>query len=140
MPTMTLPQIAVLLAALALAAPLAKWCGLGTVLGYLAAGIALGPFGLQRIFSATDAKELLNLAEFGIVLLLFLIRLELKPKRLWAMRSAIFGLGGAQVGVTALILALAAMAFGLGWRSALFAGLVLALSSTAFALQVLEEN
>ena len=140
MTDMTLPEIAVLLAALALAAPLAKWCGMGTVLGYLAAGVALGPFGLQRVFSSTDAKELLHLAEFGVVLLLFLIGLELKPKRLWAMRSSIFGLGGAQVGLSALALALPAMGFGLSWRSAVFAGLVLALSSTAFALQVLEEN
>ena len=136
----TLNEIAVLLAALALAAPLAKWLGMGTVLGYLGAGVILGPFGIQRVFTATDAKELLHLAEFGVVLLLFLIGLELKPKRLWAMRSSIFGLGGAQVGLTAVVLALIAMMFGLPWRSALFVGLVLALSSTAFALQVLEEN
>jgi glutathione-regulated potassium-efflux system protein KefB len=140
MTDVTLPEIAVLLAALALAAPLAKWCGMGTVLGYLAAGVALGPFGLQRVFSATEAKELLHLAEFGVVLLLFLIGLELKPKRLWAMRSSIFGLGSAQVGLTAVVVAMVAMGFGLGWRSAVFIGLVLALSSTAFALQVLEEN
>lgn len=136
----TLNEIAVLLAALAVAAPLAKWLGMGTVLGYLAAGVLLGPFGVQRSFTATDAKELLHLAEFGVVLLLFLIGLELKPKRLIAMRSSIFGLGGAQVGLTAAVLALGAVALGMGWRSALFTGLVLALSSTAFALQVLEEN
>ena len=136
----TLNEIAVLLAALALAAPLAKWLGMGTVLGYLGAGVILGPFGIQRVFTATDAKELLHLAEFGVVLLLFLIGLELKPKRLWAMRSSIFGLGGAQVALTAAALALIAVTLGLGWRSGLFVGLVLALSSTAFALQVLEEN
>ncbi len=136
----TLTEIAVLLAALAIAAPLAKWCGMGTVLGYLAAGVILGPFGAQRVFSVTEAKELLHLAEFGVVLLLFLIGLELKPKRLWAMRSSIFGLGGAQVGVTAAVLAVVAMLLGLVPLAALFVGLVLALSSTAFALQVLEEN
>jgi glutathione-regulated potassium-efflux system protein KefB len=136
----TLIEIAVLLAALAIAAPLAKWLGMGTVLGYLAAGVILGPFGAQRMFSVTEAKELLHLAEFGVVLLLFLIGLELKPKRLWAMRSSIFGLGGAQVGVTATVIAVGCIAFGVAPLAALFMGLVLALSSTAFALQVLEEN
>jgi monovalent cation:proton antiporter-2 (CPA2) family protein len=136
----TLIEVAVLLAALALAAPLAKWLGMGTVLGYLAAGVLLGPFGVRGMFSAVEANELLHLAEFGIVLLLFLIGLELRPKRLWSMRSSIFGLGGAQVGVTAAVLGVAAMTLGLSWQSALFVGLVLALSSTAFALQVLEEN
>ena len=140
MNNVTLNEVAVLLAALALAAPLARWMGLGTVLGYLAAGIALGPFGVQRIFSATDAQELLHLAEFGVVLLLFLIGLELKPKRLWALRSSIFGLGSLQVVLTAAVIGAIAVGFGLPWRSALFVGLVLALSSTAFALQVLEEN
>ena len=140
MTDVTLNEIAVLLAALALAAPLARWLGMGTVLGYLGAGVLLGPFGIRAMFTATDAKELLRFAEFGVVLLLFLIGLELKPKRLWAMRSSIFGLGGAQLASTALVLAVIAMTLGLGWRSAAFVGLVLALSSTAFALQVLEEN
>ncbi len=140
MADVTLNEIAVLLAALALAAPLAKWMGMGTVLGYLGAGVLLGPFGVQGFFSASDAKELLHLAEFGVVLLLFLIGLELKPKRLWSMRSAIFGLGGAQVALTALVLGALALALRLPWQSAAFVGLVLALSSTAFALQVLEEN
>ena len=140
MTDVTLPEIAILLAALAIAAPLAKWLGMGTVLGYLGAGVLLGPFGIQRIFSATEAKELLHFAEFGVVLLLFLIGLELKPKRLWAMRSSIFGLGGAQLGLTALVLGAAGAACGLAPLAALFIGLVLALSSTAFALQVLEET
>lgn len=140
MTEVTLTEIAVLLAALAIAAPLAKWLGIGTVLGYLSAGVLLGPYGVQRVFSATEAKELLHFAEFGVVLLLFLIGLELKPRRLWAMRSSIFGLGGAQVGLTAAVLALAGSALGLAPLTALFIGLVLALSSTAFALQVLEET
>ncbi len=140
MTDVTMTEVAVLLAALAIAAPLAKWMGMGSVLGYLSAGVLLGPYGIQRIFSATEANELLHLAEFGVVLLLFLIGLELKPKRLWSMRSSIFGLGGGQVGITAVVLAVAGSAFGLAPLTALFIGLVLALSSTAFALQVLEET
>lgn len=137
---MTLQEIAVLLAALALAGPLARWLGIAAVLGYLIAGVLLGPFGLGVIFTAHDASEVLHIAEFGVVLLLFLIGLELRPKRLMAMRQAIFGLGAAQVAITALVLGAAAVAFGVGWQPALFAGAALALSSTAFALQVMEEN
>ncbi|MDO9382907.1 MAG: monovalent cation:proton antiporter-2 (CPA2) family protein [Hyphomicrobiaceae bacterium] len=140
MADVTLPIVAVLLAALAIAAPLARWLGIGSVLGYLIAGVLLGPYGLTSLFSIHEAKELLHVAEFGIILLLFLIGLELRPRRLWAMRNAIFGLGGAQVGISALLLGAAAVLFGLPWHTALFAGLALALSSTAFALQVLEEN
>jgi glutathione-regulated potassium-efflux system protein KefB len=141
MQDVSLFEIALLLAAAAIAAPLAKWLKVGTVLGYLVAGIVLGPYGIGKVFSVYEAKEILHIAEFGVVLLLFLIGLELRPKRLWSMRSAIFGLGGAQVAVTALPLALcAALVFGLKAAPALFVGLALALSSTAFALQVLEEK
>lgn len=140
MPEVSLTEAATLLAALAIAAPLARALGIGSVLGYLIAGVLLGPFGARSLFSPTDAKEILHFAEFGIVLLLFLIGLELRPLRLWSMRKAMFGLGGAQVGVTALIVAAAALVFGYAWQAALFTGLALALSSTAFALQVLEEN
>jgi glutathione-regulated potassium-efflux system protein KefB len=136
----TLLEIAALLAALAIAAPLAKWLGMGTVLGYLAAGVLIGPFGFGRTFSAKDANELLHISEFGVVLLLFLIGLELRPRRLWAMRATIFGLGGAQVALSATALALLAIMAGLDWKPAVFVGLVLALSSTAFALQVLEDT
>ncbi len=140
MTDVTLPIVAVLLAALAIAAPLARWLGIGSVLGYLIAGILLGPYGLTSLFSTHEASQLLHIAEFGIILLLFLIGLELRPRRLLAMRNAIFGLGGAQVGISALLLAAAAALFGMPWNTALFAGLALALSSTAFALQVLEET
>ena len=140
MANVTLTDIVALLAALAIAAPLAQWLGIGRVLGYLVAGILLGPYGVSRLFSSYEASEILHFAEFGVVLLLFLIGLELRPKRLWAMRSAIFGLGGLQVGLTGIVLGLVALLFGLEWRPALFTGFVLALSSTAFALQVLEEN
>jgi glutathione-regulated potassium-efflux system protein KefB len=135
-----LSSVAILLAAAAIAAPLARTLGIGTVLGYLGAGAIVGPFGLGGLFSTGEAKEILHLAEFGVVLLLFLIGLELRPRRLWAMRGAIFGLGGAQVAITAVLLAVIAVAFQLPWKSALFMGLALALSSTAFALQVMEEN
>ena len=137
---MTVQEIAVLLAALALAGPLARWLGIAAVLGYLIAGVVLGPFGLGSIFTAHDASEVLHIAEFGVVLLLFLIGLELRPKRLMAMRQAIFGLGAAQVAITAVVLGGIAFAFGIGLQPALFAGAALALSSTAFALQVMEEN
>lgn len=140
MPEVTLTEVAVLLAALAIAAPLARALAIPTVLGYLIAGVLLGPFGIRRVFSTTDAKEILDFAEFGIVLLLFLIGLELRPRRLWSMRQSIFGLGGVQVILTAVALALVALALGQPWQTSLFVGLALALSSTAFALQLLEEN
>lgn len=140
MPYVTLTDLAMLLAALAIAPTLARWLGIGTVLGYLTAGVALGPYGVRLVFSGYAAKEILHFAEFGIVLLLFLIGLELRPKRLWAMRTAIFGLGGAQLSLSAALLAAVAIAFGVKWQAAVFAGLALALSSTAFALQVLEET
>lgn len=136
----TLSEIALLLAAMAIAPPLARRLGIGTVLGYLLAGMVLGPHILRHVFTPYDAHEILELSEFGIVFLLFLIGLELRPKRLWAMRSAIFNLGTAQVMLTGLILATASVVFGLTWKAALFVGLALALSSTAFALQVMEEQ
>lgn len=140
MPNLTLPEIALLLAAMAIAAPLARVLGIGSVLGYLAAGMALGPNGFSNVFSSRDAREFLHVAEFGIVLLLFLIGLELRPKRLWAMRSAVFSLGGQQVLLSAALIGAVAAYFGLSWQTSLFIGLALALSSTAFGLQVLEEG
>ncbi|MEO0730117.1 MAG: cation:proton antiporter [Pseudomonadota bacterium] len=136
----SLAEIALLLAAAAIAAPLARWLKVGTVLGYLIAGIALGPFGISSAFSTYQAKEFLHIAEFGIVLLLFLIGLELRPRRLWAMRSSILGIGGSQVLISALLLSGVIIWLGLDWLTALFLGLALALSSTAFAIQVLEEK
>ena len=100
----TLNELAILLAALALAAPLARWLGIAAVLGYLVAGVLLGPFGIGALFTEQDAKQVLHFAEFGVVLLLFLIGLELRPKRLWAMRQAIFGSGTAQVILTSVVL------------------------------------
>jgi glutathione-regulated potassium-efflux system protein KefB len=136
----TLAQVALFLAAAVVAAPLGKLLRIGNVLGYLLVGVLIGPFGLGFVVTVYEVTTVLHFAEFGVVLLLFLIGLELRPKRLWAMRAAIFGLGGAQVALTGAALALIAMAFGLAWQAAAFAGLALSLSSTAFALQILEEK
>lgn len=140
MGNITLEQAVWLLAAAAVAAPLAKMLRIGSVLGYLLAGVLMGPFGIGKVFSSYSAEQLMHVAEFGVVMLLFLIGLELRPRRLIAMRNAIFGLGGAQVGITGVIIAIIALAIGQPFLPALFIGLVLSLSSTAFALQVMEEK
>jgi len=127
----------VYLGAAVLAVPLARLAGLGAIIGYLAAGIAIGPWGLKLV---TDPQTMLHFAEFGVVLMLFLVGLELEPKRLWALRRPIFGWGSAQLlGSTALMTG-AAMAAGVDWRLALAASLALALSSTAIGLGVLAER
>ncbi|MFA6139634.1 MAG: cation:proton antiporter [Hyphomicrobium sp.] len=136
----SLNEVAILLAALAIAGPLARWLGISPVLGYLVAGMLLGPNTIGWSFSDYKAQEILHFAEFGIVLLLFLIGLELRPKRLWAMRNAVFGLGSAQVLLTGAVLFGVGLLIGFSWQTALFAGLALALSSTALALQVMEET
>jgi glutathione-regulated potassium-efflux system ancillary protein KefC len=127
----------VYLAAAVIAVPIAKRLGLGVVLGYLLAGILIGPFGFKLISAVEDA---LHFAEFGVVLLLFLIGLELEPDRLWSLRRPIFGWGGAQVAGATALLAGAALAFGVPWQTALIGGLGLSLSSTAIALASLEER
>ncbi|MEJ7931167.1 glutathione-regulated potassium-efflux system protein KefC [Ramlibacter sp. AN1015] len=125
------------LGAAVLAVPLARALGLGSVLGYLAAGIVIGPAGLALV---SDVETILHFAEFGVVLMLFLIGLELEPRRLWMLRRPIFGWGSAQVlGCTALLFA-AGIAAGAGWRLSLVAALGLALSSTAIALQEINER
>ncbi|MCR4269027.1 monovalent cation:proton antiporter-2 (CPA2) family protein [Nitratireductor sp. ZSWI3] len=126
-----------LLAGAVIAAPLFKRVGLGTILGYLAAGIAIGP--VARLI--VDGRELLHVAELGVVFLLFIIGLELKPARLWAMRRSIFGLGLVQVVVTGTVLAAIGVAFlGFSFGAAFIVGFGLALSSTAFSVQTLEEQ
>ncbi|MCZ4090142.1 monovalent cation:proton antiporter-2 (CPA2) family protein [Sinorhizobium psoraleae] len=130
-------QALMLLGGAVLAAPLFKRLGLGTILGYLAAGILIGPVA-QRI---TEGEEILHVSELGVVFLLFIIGLELKPSRLWQMRRDIFGLGTAQVVVTGLVLSLLISFAGfLEWRGSVIAGFGLALSSTAFAMQILDEG
>jgi glutathione-regulated potassium-efflux system ancillary protein KefC/glutathione-regulated potassium-efflux system protein KefB len=130
-------QALVYLAAGVISVPIAKRLGLGSVLGYLIAGAIIGPFALKLAGAHTD---IMTFAEFGVVILLFLIGLEVKPALLWSMRKAIFGLGGAQVLATALAIAAAATLVGLPWRTALAVGLVLAMSSTAIVLQTLDEK
>ena len=125
------------LSAAVVAVPLAKKLGLGSIIGYLAAGIAIGPWGLGLV---TNVQDILHFAEFGVVLMLFLIGLELEPKRLWSLRRPIFGWGSAQLLSCAALLTGTAMAFGVGWPVALVAGLGLALSSTAIALQSINER
>lgn len=132
-----LEQIAVFLAAAVIAVPIAQRLGLGSILGYLLAGIAIGPWGLGLISSV---ENILHIAEFGVVLLLFVIGLEMQPQRLWALRKTIAGLGGVQVGVTAVLLMAAAWLLGLSPAAATVVGMALALSSTAFALQLLAER
>ncbi|HEY0063904.1 MAG TPA: glutathione-regulated potassium-efflux system protein KefC [Telluria sp.] len=127
----------VYLAAAVVAVPVAKKLGLGAVLGYLIAGVAIGPWGLRFI---GEVEDILHFSEFGVVLLLFLIGLELEPKRLWAMRRPIFGSGSAQVLGVAAALAIAAMLAGIGWKVAVIAALGLSLSSTAIALATLDER
>ena len=125
------------LAAAVIAVPVAKKLGLGSIIGYLAAGIAIGPWGLGLV---TNVQDILHFAEFGVVLMLFLVGLELEPKRLWNLRRPIFGWGSVQVLGCAALLTGAAMAFGVRWTTALVAGLGLALSSTAIALQAISER
>jgi monovalent cation:proton antiporter-2 (CPA2) family protein len=140
MTTAHLIQVVVFLAAAVVAAPFGRFFRIGAVLGYLAAGIVIGPYVLGPLYALDDVGKVLNFGEFGVVLLLFVIGLELRPVRLWSMRSAILGLGAAQLVATAFVLAAIGTALGLATGQALFIGLALSLSSTAFALQVLEEK
>jgi monovalent cation:proton antiporter-2 (CPA2) family protein len=132
-----LHDVAIFLAAAVVAVPLARALGLGSVLGYLAAGLAIGPWGLGLI---TGVDRILHFSEFGVVLLLFVIGLEMQPERFWRLRGAVFGSGGAQMLVTGLAIGGIAMAFGVGPGAALIAGFGLAMSSTAFVLQLLGER
>ncbi|MEI9889961.1 MAG: monovalent cation:proton antiporter-2 (CPA2) family protein [Caulobacteraceae bacterium] len=130
-------QAMVYLAGGVVAAPVAKRLGLGSVLGYLIAGVLIGPFVLSLVGQEADV---MRFAEFGVVILLFLIGLEVRPALLWSLRGAIFGLGGAQVLATAAVVGVACFALGLDWRSAVAVGLVMSMSSTAIVLQMLEEK
>ncbi len=135
------------LSAAVIAVPVSKALGLGSIIGYLAAGMAIGPWGLGLV---TNVQDILHFGEFGVVLMLFLVGLELEPKRLWSLRRPIFGWGSAQVlGCTAalffalwgssLLFPVVSSALG-GWKTALVAALGLSLSSTAIALQVMGER
>ncbi|MEE8136886.1 MAG: glutathione-regulated potassium-efflux system protein KefC [Thermodesulfobacteriota bacterium] len=131
-------QAFVYLSAAVVSVPIAKRLGLGSVLGYLFAGIIIGPFVFK--FVGMETETVLHFAEFGVVLMLFLIGLELQPSRLWKLRGPILGLGGLQVGITTMIIFLIGFLLGFGWKIPLAIGLILALSSTAIVLQTLNEK
>ncbi len=132
-----LAQSAVFLAAAVIAVPLFRSWKLGAVLGYLAAGVAIGPSGLGII---GEVDSIMHFAELGIVMLLFVIGLELQPSRLWVLRKSVFGLGTAQVTLTAALIAATGLAFDLSVSTAIVIGFALAMSSTAFVLQTLAER
>lgn len=132
-----LVSVVTLLGAAIIAVPIFKRLGLGSVLGYLAAGIAIGPFGL-KLFS--DSQSIIHIAELGVVMFLFIIGLEIKPSHLWGLRRQIFGLGSAQVVTSAILLTFVGMAFGFPWQVAFIGGAGFVLTSTAIVMQVLSER
>lgn len=130
-------QATLYLVAMVVAVPLATRAGLGSVLGYLLAGVAIGPvLGLVQ----GSASDLQHFAEFGVVMMLFLIGLEMNPRALWSMRDKLVGLGGLQLALTTLAITLVALAVGQPIRAALALGLILAMSSTAIVMQTLSEK
>jgi monovalent cation:proton antiporter-2 (CPA2) family protein len=131
-------QALIYLVAAVISVPIAKKMGLGSVLGYLLAGVIIGPFVLHLVGS--EAGEVMHFAEFGVVLMLFVIGLELQPSLLWKMRKSIFGLGGLQVLITSIVIASVALLFNFKINRAIAIGLILALSSTAIVLQTLSEK
>jgi monovalent cation:proton antiporter-2 (CPA2) family protein len=131
-------QAIVYLVAAVLAVPIARRLGLGSALGYILAGVIIGPFVLGLV--GEEGADIRHFAEFGVVLMLFLVGLELEPAVLWRMRGPILGMGGSQVLLTAAVIGLIAWNFGLEWQSAAAVGLILSLSSTAIVLQTLNER
>jgi monovalent cation:proton antiporter-2 (CPA2) family protein len=117
--------------------PISRRLGFGSILGYLAAGIIIGPFGAKLV---QDPEHILHFAELGVVFLLFIVGLELQPSRLWVLRRMVFGLGSAQVILSAAAITVIAWLLGMAMMPALIIGLILALSSTAFVLQMLAEK
>jgi glutathione-regulated potassium-efflux system ancillary protein KefC/glutathione-regulated potassium-efflux system protein KefB len=130
-------QALVYLAAGVISVPVAKRLGLGSVLGYLISGVIIGPWALNLVGAEADVQAF---AQFGVVILLFLIGLEVRPALLWKLRTAIFGLGLAQLLATAALVGATALALGIDWRAGAAIGLILAMSSTAIVLQSLEEK
>jgi monovalent cation:proton antiporter-2 (CPA2) family protein len=131
-------QALVYLLAAVIAVPLAKRMGLGSALGYILAGVIIGPYLLG--FVGAEGQQVMHVAEFGVVLMLFLVGLELEPAVLWRMRVPVLGMGGAQVVVTTAVIGIIAFSLGLEWQTALVVGMILALSSTAIVLQSLKEK
>lgn len=132
-----LQSVFVFLAAACLLVPISKLSGLGSVIGYLIAGVIIGPFVLGFI---SEPETILHFSEFGVVMMLFLIGLELQPKHLWEMRGKLLGLGGLQVGLTTALVTLAALTLGRPLGEAIVIGMALALSSTAIALQMMQDR
>ncbi len=130
-------QVVMLLGAAVVAVPLFKRLGLGSVLGYLAAGLAIGPFGLAWF---RDPHTILHTAELGVVMFLFLIGLEMRPSHLWSLRRAIFGLGSLQVVVCGALMTLVGMGFGFSWQVSLISAMGFVLTSTAIVMQLLGER
>jgi glutathione-regulated potassium-efflux system ancillary protein KefC len=130
-------DLIVYLAAAVVAVPLAKRLGLGSVLGYLIAGCVIGPYALHLVY---DTESISQVSEFGVVLMLFLIGLELDLDELWKLRGAVFIGGGAQLGITAVALSTGLIVVGIPWPAALLTGFALAMSSTAIGMQVIEER
>lgn len=128
----------VYLSAAVVSVPVAKRLGFGSVLGYLIAGVLVGPFVLGLV--GEEGQDVMHFAEFGVVMMLFLIGLELKPSLLWKMRTPILGLGGLQVAITTILFGGVGLLLGLPWQSSLAVGMILALSSTAIVLQTLAEK
>jgi monovalent cation:proton antiporter-2 (CPA2) family protein len=131
-------QAFVFLLAAVISVPIAKRLGMGSVLGYLIAGVVIGPYMLAIV--GQDVKSIMHFAEFGVVMMLFLVGLELQPSVLWKMRTPILGLGGLQVLVTSLVFCLIGVFLGFAWQTALAIGLILSLSSTAIVLQSMTEK
>ncbi len=131
-------QAFVYLLAAVIAVPVARRLGLGSVLGYLLAGVAIGPFGLGLV--GQEGQDVMRFAEFGVVMMLFLVGLELEPTLLWRLRAPILGLGGLQVAGTAAAVTALSLPLGLSWQAGLAVGLTLAMSSTAIVLQTLNEK
>lgn len=132
-----LVQVVTLLGAAVVAVPLFKRLGLGSVLGYLAAGLAIGPFGLGLF---DDPQTILHTAELGVVMFLFIIGLEMRPSHLWSLRREIFGLGSLQVVVCGALLTLVGVGFGFSWLVSFIAGMGFVLTSTAIVMQLLSER
>jgi CPA2 family monovalent cation:H+ antiporter-2 len=131
-------QALVYLSAAVISVPIAKRIGLGSVLGYLIAGVLIGPAVLGLI--GEEGQDIMHFAEFGVVMMLFVIGLELEPQLLWRMRNSILGLGGLQVSLTTLIIFIVALLLGISWQASLALGMTLSLSSTAIVLQTMNEK
>ena len=131
-------QALVYLTAAVVSVPIAKKIGLGSVLGYLIAGVIIGPLVLGLV--GEEGQDIMHFAEFGVVMMLFVIGLELEPSLLWKLRTSILGLGGMQVLVTSVIITVIAVIIGVQWQGAVALGLTLSLSSTAIVLQTMNEK